>query len=370
MIYNYLNKKLKNIFLLIVLTISLFSVSSNAVLIKNNISKISNQEISGLYFLRDDDIGQPINDEGTLKKETPKDNESTFCGMYILFHFAEEGTYLEKNTIDNIYFHVWQKTPEYDFEGWEFDLGYCNQANHNWYMNESVHINTSECISVFDNYRLVQTMLYSNQELATFEGDEIYNFTIKSMGNCPRIRNNPNQYSFVMLNLEDNNTLINFDRDDDLLNDFDELYKYFTNPFDYDTDKDGATDFEEVSAEDYGYNNSDPNNPFDTTDYKNLPIIKITKPVNYIYIKNMKFVPFFIPLLFGKTDITAVQINNLSNITKVEFYVDDVLQYSVKNPPYMWRWDELSFFKHEIKAVAYDSFGNYNFDKIIAWRIG
>ena len=227
-------------------------------------------EIEGLYFLRDDDIGDPMNDEGTLKREVPIDNESTFCGMYVLFHFAEEGTYLETYPINSIYFHIWQKTPEYAFEGWEFDLGYSNTGIHNHYMNESIHINTSECISVVDNFRLVQAMQYTNPEIATFEGDEIFNSTVKSMGNGPRIRNNPNQYSFVILNLEDNVTLQEFDRDNDYLNDFDELFVYFTNPFSKDTDSDGATDYEEVKAASHGYKNSDPNDYTDTTDYRHV----------------------------------------------------------------------------------------------------
>lgn len=227
-------------------------------------------EIDGLYFLRDDDIGDPMNDEGSLLKEVPLENETTFCGMYILFHFAEVGTYTETNTVTNIYYHIWQKTPEYPFEGWVFDIGYSTLDSHNWYMNESIKINTSECISVVDNYRLVQAMQYTNPEIATFEGDEIYNFTVKSMGNCPVIRNNPNQYSFVILNLEDNLTLQGFDRDSDYLNDFDELFVYFTNPLDKDTDSDGATDYEEVNGASHGYQNSDPNDYTDTTDYRHL----------------------------------------------------------------------------------------------------
>lgn len=216
--------------------------------------------VSGLYYLRDDDL-ENMTDAGSLLRDAPLENEVTFCGAWVVFHFSEEGTYSGTNRIFNIYYRLWQKTPENPFEGEIFDLGYTTSGAHGGPMNESITINTSECITLVDNYRLVQAMQYTNPEIAVFEGDYIYNFSVLSLGNGPRIRTYPNQYSFVILNLEDNATLQLYDRDDDCLNDFDELFIYITNPFDSDTDNDGAADYEEVNC------GTDPNNYLESIVY-------------------------------------------------------------------------------------------------------
>jgi hypothetical protein len=207
-----------------------------------------NTTISGLYYLHDDD---PFNypDWGSLLRNAPLENEVTFCGAFVKFSYAEMDIYVGTYTVFNIYYHIWQKVPEYPFEGELFELGYSNSDDPNALMNESIMINTSEFITVADNYRLVQAMQVTNSEIAIFEGDEIYDFTIKYIGCGPRIRTNPNQYSFVILNLEDNVTLQNYDRDDDLINDFDELFVFYTNPFDSDSDNDGFSDYTEVQLE-------------------------------------------------------------------------------------------------------------------------
>lgn len=212
--------------------ISTISSSEEIVAEKNDTA------ISGLYYLRDDDPFD-FQDRGSLLRNAPLENEVTLCGMFVIFPFAEEAIYVGTYTVFNIYYHIWQKVPENPLEGELFELGYSTSDDHNAFMNESIMINTSEFITVTDNYRLVQAMQVTNPEIAVFEGDEIYDFTIKSIGNSPRIRTNPNQYSFVILNLEDNLTLQNYDRDYDLLNDFDELFIYYTNPFDSDSDNDG-----------------------------------------------------------------------------------------------------------------------------------
>lgn len=269
---NYLFKT-SFIFGILFILVGMSLIPSTGKLIEEKkLNKLTVSEINGIYYLRDDD---PLNylDEGSLLRNLSEEEEVTSCGLFILFHFAEKDDYLENLTINNIYYHIWQKTPETPLEGEVFDLGYYTSSGHNTYMNESITINTSENIDIVNNYRLVQAMQYINPDIASFDSDGIYNFTIKLIGNSPNIRTYPNQYSFIILNLEDNSTLKYYDRDGDYLNDFDELYIYYTNPFDIDTDDDGASDYFEFLA------GTDPNDDSDLPIINNPPNkITITGP--------------------------------------------------------------------------------------------
>lgn len=261
------------IFVILFIFIGMSLIPSTGKLIEEKkLNKSTISEINGIYYLRDDD---PLNyrDVGSLLRNMSEEEEVTSCGLFILFHFAENDDYLENLTINNIYYHIWQKIPESPLEGEIFDLGYYTSSSHNTYMNESIIINTSENIDTVNNYRLVQAMQFIDPDIASFSSDEIYNFTIKLIGNGPNIRTFPNQYSFIILNLEDNNTLKYYDRDGDYLNDFEELFIYYTNPFDIDTDGDDVSDYFEYLA------GTDPNDDSDFPIINNPPNkITITGP--------------------------------------------------------------------------------------------
>jgi hypothetical protein len=222
-------------------------------------------KVEGIYYLRDDD---PLNweDVGSLLKDLPIENETTRCGMFVNFHFAQEGTYTDLTIINNIYYHFWQK----GYDHGDYEIGYSTSAAHAAGFNESIMLDINDYITEVNGFRLMQTMQYTNPEIATFMGNDIYNFTIKLFGPNPRVLCYPHQYSFVIINLEDDVTLQSYDRDDDLLSDYDELFVYFTNPFDWDTDNDGYSDYFEAK------NGNDPNNnhdPYEHNDQPNKPII-------------------------------------------------------------------------------------------------
>jgi len=223
-----------------------------------NTEKSSTTSIDGLYYLRDDD---PLNwvDVGSLLTDLPVENELTQCGMFVNFHFAQPGDYIGANTIFNIYHRFWQKVYVHEIE---YEIGYSTSSEHSAGFNESIWVDTSDYICEVNNYRLLQVVQNTNPEIAVFKDDEIYNFTIKFFGPNPNILCNPNQYSFVILNLEDNLTLQGYDRDNDLLNDFEELFVYYTNPFDSDTDDDGVPDYTEYLLG---------TNPNDYYDYSETP---------------------------------------------------------------------------------------------------
>jgi hypothetical protein len=256
--------KIGSIFGIFILIIGLSFVPLTGGMIEElKVNKLNKSEVNGLYYLRGDD---PLNwsDIGSLLKNLPVENELTQCGMFVNFHFAEPGVYVGTNTIFNIYYRFWQKV---DANG-QYEVGYSTSSEHTAGCNESFWVDTTDNICEVNDYRLVQVSQIINPEIAVFEEEEIYNFTIKFFGPNPNILCNPNQYSFVFLNLEDNTTLQSYDRDGDGINDYDELFVYFTNPFDSDTDNDGFSDYEEINSgtngNDYGEFpalNNPPNKP-------------------------------------------------------------------------------------------------------------
>lgn len=221
--------------------------------------------VDGLYYLRGFDQ-ENKNDVGSLLRDGPEEHEATICGMFINFHFAEDGIYSETTEIFNIYYHFWQRAYGLGL----FDLGYSISSNHTAGFNESIPIDTNEYICEVNDFRLKQALQITDTKIAVFEGKEIYNFTIKYCGDNPHILCNSDQYSFIILNLEDNKTLQTYDRDNDYLTDYSELFIYYTNPFDIDTDDDGATDYDEVMGGLFGFANSNPNDPYNTTVFRAL----------------------------------------------------------------------------------------------------
>lgn len=260
--YCYNIVKVGFVFVLLILFTEISTVIS--IEIYETESDDSTTAIEGLYYLRDDD---PLDwaDVGSLLRSLPFENEFTSCGMFINFHFTQEGIYIGEYTIYNIYYHLWQKS--YLNNG-KFEIGYSTSKEHTAGFDEYILVDTNDYISKVNDYLLVTTMQYTNPEIAFFIDEDIYNFTIKSYGPTPNILCNPSQYSFVILNLEDNATLKNYDRDYDLINDYEELFVFYTNPFDSDTDNDGYSDFIEINSgnnpndfNDHTVSNSQPNVP-------------------------------------------------------------------------------------------------------------
>lgn len=100
------------------------------------------------------------------------------------------------------------------------------------------------------------------------------------------------------------------------------------------------------------------------------PYVEITKPVQAIYFFNRIVCPFSYALIFGNIDIEVDASDDISGIGHVEFYIDDELISIATSNPYSLRWDErmLFRFRHTIKIVAFDNFGNSASDEIIVWK--
>lgn len=98
------------------------------------------------------------------------------------------------------------------------------------------------------------------------------------------------------------------------------------------------------------------------------PIVQITKPVNAIYIRNDKVLPFVTPLVFFAIDVEVTASDNESGIALVEFYVGNTLKANDTSAPYSWTWSERSFFKYTLKVIAYDNVGHHTEKEITVWK--
>lgn len=94
------------------------------------------------------------------------------------------------------------------------------------------------------------------------------------------------------------------------------------------------------------------------------PSVTITKPVNYLYIMNMKILPFPKPFIIGPITIEVEASQIPFGINQVEFFIDGNLKSTDNTAPYSWTWTTPAFFTHTIKVVANDSSGNNASDEI------
>jgi hypothetical protein len=92
--------------------------------------------------------------------------------------------------------------------------------------------------------------------------------------------------------------------------------------------------------------------------------VDITNPEKGVYINNHMVLPFFTPVILGAIDIVA---DTSEATTHVDFYIDDALQHTDTEAPFMWLWDEKAFFKHTLKVVAHDVSGNTASRDITVW---
>jgi hypothetical protein len=70
-------------------------------------------------------------------------------------------------------------------------------------------------------------------------------------------------------------------------------------------------------------------------------------------------------VVVGKITIEA---QPFGEVTKVDFYVNNKLEYSDTEPPYAWVWDEHSLRQYTLKIIAWDDSGNSYWDIMNVWR--
>jgi len=253
--------------ILLVVGISTATTTGNTAFEKQKSRDSPGQDIKGLYYLRGIDPENKA-DVGSLLRNASQETEITHCDTFLVYHFAEPGNYSGTHIISNIYYHCWLCVHASVGEAVPLPmhrLGYSTSRDHNSNMNEFIWVDTRYNVSYAGNYSLIHAQQITNPVIARFEGNAMYNFTIKDVSGWPRLLTSPQRSSFVILNVEDNTTLQGLDRDNDGLSDYDELYVYYTNPFDPDTDRDDVSDYDEVLG------GSDPNNYSDWNHCPDIP---------------------------------------------------------------------------------------------------
>ena len=234
------------------------------------------------HLHHDQGAADTLTDTGYLSATLPTDTVSLrYCRKYIGYYF-EDTVCIEPTMLENLYVHVWWSTTTDHLKkiGWgrtRAALVGNNNTDENHYETNasqahSALVYDNENDSVHNTYHLETR--YFPLIPTLFSDNSIYEFYIEFMEayGFPSCISNRSFLSFVVLNVPENETLNTTysDSDGDGLSDWTELYRTYTHPFLSDTDNDGATDSEEVTGADHGYNNSDPNDYTDTTVYRQL----------------------------------------------------------------------------------------------------
>jgi parallel beta-helix repeat protein len=224
-------------------------------------------ENEGIYYLHADlpRHGQNTgnsHDVGDLLRVQPHENEERYCAKWVQFdfdeHVAGELTGDESLQLYNIYFHIWWKSANEDASiGVELH-GYYD--SHTEYSSAASHAEARTTVAK-NGYWLTTGVLDVD-----YLQKDVHDLAVKvvSIDAIPSVFSGIDQYSFVILNLEEDSALGSMDRDADGIDDYDELFVHATNPYDADTDGDGILDLEETVEGADGIQ-SDPNN-FDEDD--------------------------------------------------------------------------------------------------------
>ena len=114
------------------------------------------------------------------------------------------------------------------------------------------------------------------------------------------------------------------------------------------------------------------NSDYYTDVYDDLtpPSANIIKPISgYLYLFNKQLLS--IPdntIVIGRITI-SVDVEDISDVEKVEFYVDNRLMETISESPFEWTWSDIDFGKHTIKTMTYDSSGSVKREEIKVTKI-
>lgn len=184
-------------------------------------------------------------DVGSLVLSPPSGYGYRHCKNWMQFYFDKDGHYTEENFISSIYFHIWIRTVNNSIDvGYEKDGKYSGGRGG---MDDfiSLKYDDSKGYSTKNGCSLITGRMETDYSI---RGEDVYRFAIKLSRHSayPSLVMEPNQYSFIIINPPCDSILKSTDSDDDGLNDYEEMFSYYTNPRDQDTDGDGLSDRTEV----------------------------------------------------------------------------------------------------------------------------
>ena len=156
--------------------------------------------------------------------------------MYVGYWFDETVTPTEFY-VNNIYQHVWwySNNDQMTFAYGKYDGGFYRDQNWGqYYATNSANGHSS--VSYGGRLYNLEAALMNISSPFLFTDNDIYelfieHYTPKEDPQNPWVINNRSIMSFIILNVPDNTTLQGQDTDGDGLNDYDELFVAFTNPF-------------------------------------------------------------------------------------------------------------------------------------------
>jgi|GEM_PF-4061887 len=222
-----------------------------AQMIKEKVFKAEAEtDIDGIYYLSPKlpIHGQPggnYHDVGSLFSTQPTGYGYRHCKNWMQFYFDQDRQYTKANLIYSIYFHIWIRTVNNSIDlGYEKDGKYSGgRGGMDQFIPISYDASKGYCTK--NGCSLITGKLDLN---CLFKQEDIYKFAIKLSrhSSYPSVVMEPNQYSFIIINAPCDSILKATDSDSDGLNDYEEMFVYYSNPHDDDTDGDGFCDRTEV----------------------------------------------------------------------------------------------------------------------------
>jgi outer membrane protein assembly factor BamB len=100
------------------------------------------------------------------------------------------------------------------------------------------------------------------------------------------------------------------------------------------------------------------------------PSVTITKPVEALYIANIKILPDTpLPIIISRITVCVDALQQPFGINRVEFYINNEFIATDTSAPYQWTWTKRSLFQiAEIKVIAYDNTQQSSQTYIQVWR--
>ena len=271
-------------------------------------------------FFRGGVTNGEIRDSGVLdytKNSSAPLGDFRQCFAFTVFYFDESK--IPNNNITNYRYVYWRENQHFsDYNGKIENTTFHDSYLFNWAYDtlsftrdwksypgtetDKVSVVKTVDASVFKS-NFSQSLLVGSQSgfNVNLTNDNQYNFGLYNDGDWINQQIGKYQDGYVIFNLPDNATLHTLDSDGDGISDFDEVYIYYTNPKNNDTDGDGYSDGYEIShGTDPLLYNSHP-----------APSINLTNPANNSYQKtNQNF---------------SADISTNSGINSTNLYINNVL---------------------------------------------